>query len=350
MVGATMNETLTGRTPLSCVTVVAPARLHMGFMDLNGGLGRSFGGIGLAISGLATAVQVETAEMSGIDGPKAELERVMKILGQLSRRDSNVAEKIRITVTQSIPPHAGLGSGTQMALAVGSGIARLNRWDLTTRDIAALTKRGARSGIGIGAFDAGGFIVDGGRGQKGTPPDVISRLAFPEEWRVLLVFGGDHQGVHGANEAAAFLALPTFPEDMAAHLCRLVMMQMLPALAERNVKEFGGAISRLQEVIGGYFAPQQGGRYANSTVAAILDWLENEGAAGVGQSSWGPTGFAIYGSEKEATEAMSHAVTKWPDSSVASFMICSGLNHGATITESVTGNKGIHHHLMACVS
>ncbi len=31
------------------VRVIAPARLHLGFLDLNGGLGRLFGSIGLAI-------------------------------------------------------------------------------------------------------------------------------------------------------------------------------------------------------------------------------------------------------------------------------------------------------------
>ena len=36
-------------SPAQCVEVFAPARLHLGFLDLQGGLGRSYGSIGLAI-------------------------------------------------------------------------------------------------------------------------------------------------------------------------------------------------------------------------------------------------------------------------------------------------------------
>jgi beta-ribofuranosylaminobenzene 5'-phosphate synthase len=45
--------------------------------------------------------------------------------------------------------------------------------------------------------------------------------------------------------------------------------------------------------VGDHFAPAQGGRFTSPAVADALAWLETEGAAGVGQSSWGPTGFAL---------------------------------------------------------
>ncbi|MGH8511817.1 MAG: hypothetical protein ACREU8_10690, partial [Gammaproteobacteria bacterium] len=40
------------------VTVTAPARLHLGFIDMSGDLGRRFGGLGLTLSGIQTRLSV----------------------------------------------------------------------------------------------------------------------------------------------------------------------------------------------------------------------------------------------------------------------------------------------------
>ena len=98
----------------------------------------------------------------------------------------------------------------------------------------------------------------------------------------------------GQAEVAAFKSLPQFPSESAEKLCRHVLMQALPALAEADLVSFGQAIKQLQEVSGDYFAPVQGGRYASAKVASLLAWLESQGVPCVGQSSWGPTGFAIF--------------------------------------------------------
>lgn len=312
------------------ITVLAPARLHLGFMDLNGDLGRSFGSLGLTISNLRTVVEAEAADEMSAEGE--DCARAMRIAERLSGLQG-IPGNARIVVRQAIPAHAGFGSGTQLALAVGSALARVNGWDLSPRTIARLSGRGARSGIGIGAFETGGFIVDGGRGADDSPPHVVSRLSFPESWRILLVFDSLDQGIHGSNESAAFDALPKFPVESAAYLCRLVMMQLLPSLADADIVGFGRAVTELQRTVGDHFAPAQGGRYASPAVGEALAWLESEGAAGVGQSSWGPTGFAIIGSEHEAERVLRRARERWPDSGRLSFMVCRGLNSGASIME-----------------
>lgn len=325
-----MNKSSSRPARNARVTVTAPARLHMGFMDLNGSLGRSFGSLGLTISGLATVVDAEVAETFSADG--AEAVRALAIARRLASL-RGLPGGARISVRQAIPAHAGLGSGTQLALAVGTALARLNDVDLSPRSIAEAADRGARSGIGIGAFETGGFIVDGGRGNTDAPPHVIARAAFPEAWRVLLIFDSRQQGMHGSSEAAAFRTLPTFPGESAAQLCRLVMMQLLPALAEQDIARFGQAVSTLQQVVGDHFAPAQGGRFASPAVAEVLAWLASEGVAGVGQSSWGPTGFAILASEVEAQDVLRRVRTRWPAPETLSFMVCQGLNSGARITE-----------------
>lgn len=63
-----------------------------------------------------------------------------------------------------------------------------------------MLSRGARSGLGAGLFEQGGFVVDGGRGPSTLTPPVISRTSFPQEWRVILVHDPAAVGLHDAEE------------------------------------------------------------------------------------------------------------------------------------------------------
>jgi beta-RFAP synthase len=170
------------------------------------------------------------------------------------------------------------------------------------RQEAALLGRGARSGIGIGLFETGGLVVDGGRGGLDAPPPILARLAFPPEWRIVLVFDEGRRGVHGPDEVKAFRELPPFPQEAAARLCHLVLMQVLPAVAEADLPLFGAAIAEIQLRLGEYFAPAQGGVFTSPVVQAAVSFLAAHGGHGAGQSSWGPTGFVFVRSAEAAAE------------------------------------------------
>ncbi len=272
------------------VEVEAPARLHLGFLDLHGGLGRRFGSIGLTLSTLATRLRVEKANDITASGPGAD--RALRYARSYIE-SRGIAGGVDISLLQTIPDHVGLGSGTQMALAVGTAIERLYGGDCDSATIAQTLDRGKRSGIGIGAFEQGGFILDCGRGEAEGIPPVAVRLPFPEQWRALLLFDTRSQGLHGAKEVTAFSELPEFPAQAAAHLCRLVMMQVLPGVLEGRMQSFSQAIGEIQQVVGDHFAPAQGGRFTSPVISAALQWAAEQGFAGIGQSSWGPTGFIL---------------------------------------------------------
>lgn len=311
------------------VTVTAAARLHLGFLDMNGGLGRRFGGLGLSIDALSTRLTIRRAATgTTIDGSEAS--RAARHL-ELLTRHFGLSSAYALTIHAAIPAHAGLGSGTQLALAIGAALRRLEGIPVDAADDALLLQRGARSGIGAGLFERGGLVVDGGRGERTTTPPIIARMDFPPEWRVILVLNPKIAGVHGPKERDAFATLAPFEASAAAEICRLVLIKILPALAERDIEAFGDAIARLQDIIGGYFAPVQGGApFASAAVEEVIRDLRRHGATGTGQSSWGPTGFAFARDERQA-----HDLCKSVHEKVATLgldiAICKGINHGALV-------------------
>lgn len=309
------------------VTVLAPARLHMGFIDLSGALGRHFGSIGLALNDINTRLTIVPAQALTVNGPCAD--RALKAARQLCRQ-LNLSENIRIDLASAIPEHIGLGSGTQMSLAIGAGLNAFYDLGLSVRDMARLTDRGARSGIGIGVFEQGGLVVDGGRGPDTETPPLLSQMPVPESWRFILAFDRRGQGLHGAQEVSAFTQLPAFPRSEAERLCYLLLMRALPALAEQNLSLFGEVITELQATVGQHFAPVQGGIFTSPEVAAAMNWLQQHGAVAVGQTSWGPTGFCAVATPAAAEALLADLQARFT-SEYLSFKVASARNTGAEV-------------------
>ncbi|WP_082880065.1 beta-ribofuranosylaminobenzene 5'-phosphate synthase family protein [Methylomonas methanica] len=309
------------------VTVIAPARLHMGFIDLSGALGRHFGSIGLALNEINTRLTITAAESLQVSGPSAD--RALKCTRQFCQL-LGVPDALNITIENAIPEHIGLGSGTQMALAVGAALNAFYGLGLSVREIAQLSDRGARSGIGIGIFEKGGLVVDGGRGPDTKTPPIIAQMAVPEDWRFILVFDQRGQGLHGEQEVSAFQQLPPFPQAQAERLCYLLLMQGLPALAERDLDKFGEVITSLQQAVGEHFAPVQGGVFTSPDVAAAMTSLAGQGAVAIGQTSWGPTGFCAVADPQRAAELLARLEAQFAASPL-SFLVASARNQTAEI-------------------
>jgi beta-ribofuranosylaminobenzene 5'-phosphate synthase len=315
--------------PCDLVSVGTSARLHFGFLDPSGRGQRPFGSFGLALDRPRTRLILRHArefKVTGVECARAEtyLRSIAASLGGTTA--------YHLHLDEVIPSHAGLGSGTQLALAVGSGVAALKGIPLDLREIAARLDRGKRSGIGIGTFGQGGAVLDGGPGA-GTLPATLCRLPFTPQWRVLLIFDRASAGMHGASETAAFTSLPDFPEAETAELCRRILLGALPALVESDFKTFCDQVDYLQKRMGAYFGPLQGGAYVSSGVAQVLDWLTREGVSGLGQSSWGPTGFAFAASEAEGQALLAAARARAASSNLR-FELAQGRNEPATIEAS----------------
>ena len=316
------------------VTVSVPARLHLGFFDLDATLGRRFGSIGLGLDRPLTSVRVSRAVRDLVIGP--EHERAAAFLANM-RQLLGIGACHRLEILEAIPPHSGLGSGTQLALAVAAGLRRLHGMPLDIRGDAERLGRGGRSGIGVALFEHGGVVVDGGKAGDGPPP-MIAHLPLPRDWRVLLLLDQRGQGVHGADEIAAFENLPPFPRESAAHICHLVLLRALPALAEHDLDAFGAAITEIQIAVGDHFAAAQGGRFTSRNVAASMALLRDWGVAGIGQSSWGPTGFAFMRSEAEAQRLAARLAATEPGRALE-LVVARASTSGALIEETVLSER-----------
>jgi beta-ribofuranosylaminobenzene 5'-phosphate synthase len=284
------------------IEVRSCARLHLGLLDHSGEHGRLYGSIGLAVNRPSILLRAEASDSLIVEG--LEVDRVTTYARRFIER-YGAPEGARLQLCAGIPAHMGLGSGTQIALAVGTALARLAGLQLSTEEIALAEGRGRRSGIGIATFQHGGFVLDGGHSieavsnadEKGRPetgqvPPILFQRSVPREWFFVIAVPGTGQGISGERENSAFSQLPQAGPESVGRVSRLLLMKMMPALVEKDIVAFGQALTAIQQIVGDCFASVQGGRYSNPVSGKLIEFLLEKGALGAGQSSWGP---AVYG-------------------------------------------------------
>ena len=290
--------------------VQTPARLHLGFIDLNGQCGRIFGSIGVTIERPRWVLEVGLSGRTEAEGEAGK--EIVKILRHL-RRQLGVDQGIQIRTLEAIPRHMGFGSGTQLELSLSFAVSQLVGRPLPVTELARILGRGRRSGIGIAAFTNGGFVVDAGRpcrprvGRRSGSldghdlPPVIFQHALPGDWWFVVVSPRGGPGLSGRREERVFKRLPPMGEATVERISRLTLMKVLPGVLTDDIRGFGEAITEIQTLVGEFFAPYQGGVYATPTGRKVAEFALRRGAFGVGQSSWGPTMFALVRGEAAAT-------------------------------------------------
>jgi len=320
------------------VRVRSCSRLHLSLLDLNGSLGRVDGGVGIALDEPHVEVVAEPAE--GLDiritAPLDPSER-----DEVARRVLRTAQSVgvhnaAITLTSAYPQHIGLGCGTQVALCTAAALCALHGDVPPAHELGKMVGRGGTSGIGVAAFEHGGFIVDGGHlfSQKGAftpssashvpPPPIVARYDFPD-WDVVLAIP-ELKGAYDAREVDIFGRYCPIDEVGVARACRLVLMKMMPAVLERDIDAFGEALTMLQGV--GFKRLEVS--LQPEHVRELMRVMVESGAAGAGMSSFGPTivGVCRHGEMvKRKVERVLSEVGGW-------VMLTHARNTGATITKS----------------
>src|SRR2546430_4373102 len=256
------------------VFVEAPARLHFGVLDLRGDLGRRFGGIGAAVPAPSLLLEARPAAELKAEGPDAA--RALEFARRFARHHG-LDLRLHFCLHRSIPTHAGLGSGTQLALAVARASAELSGLPTDVTALAHAVDRGRRSGVGTWTFAYGGFVLEGGRtpggGSARRVAPLLARLPFPDTWRAVVAVPQGKPGLAGDDEAAAFARLPSPDARDVERVAHLVLMQLLPALAEADLAGFGAALGEIQRITGGWFAPAPRGVFAPGETGELVERL-----------------------------------------------------------------------------
>jgi beta-ribofuranosylaminobenzene 5'-phosphate synthase len=291
------------------VYVKTPARLHLGLIDLNGDLGRMFGGLGVGIDHPNVVIEAEPSEALSVTGKQTE------IASALSKRFFTVypvKANVHINIKETIPIHVGLGSGTQTALAIARALSILFNMKTTLQELSIAMGRAKRTGVGTAIFEKGGFVVDGGKNLKpylkDNFPPLIYRQPFPKEWRFMIMIPNVNKGLANSEENLAFNRLQKMSMGEVAKICHLTMLKLLPALAEHDIESFGDALTRIQVITGKYFGQAQGGTYSTTESKECIEYMQKIGAHGVGQSSWGPALYAVI-KQEQAKQTLSKVKT-----------------------------------------
>ncbi|MGZ5502040.1 MAG: beta-ribofuranosylaminobenzene 5'-phosphate synthase [Halobacteriota archaeon] len=277
------------------IQVVTPSRLHITLIDLNGALGRIDGGVGLTLDYPSIRINAKKDAQLSVSGTTEFAERIKSAASAvLTQYNIN---GVAIDVVQEYPNHVGLGSGTQVALAVGTAISELYDLNLKPTTIAKLTGRGGTSGIGVAAYEFGGFLVDGGHKGKTEflpssasgkfgPGPIIARHDFPD-WAIVLAIP-NLRGASDKREIDVFQKQCPLPLNEVQELCHVILMEMLPAVVEHDIESFGRSINRVQTI--GFKRREL---ELQPFCAHLVQFMRENGAIGAGMSSFGPVVYGI---------------------------------------------------------
>jgi len=318
-------------SPLRTVVVTAPSRLHFGLLSFGDPSTRQYGGAGMMVQQPPLQVQLQVAEEFVAAGPLAE--RIHEIVPRWANAYADRRRpRCQIEILAAPPPHAGFGTGTQLALAVGAGLHALHGIAaVPIEELAATVGRGLRSAVGTYGFRLGGLIAELGKHENEVIAPLYEWLAMPEPWRIVLITPrGSQRGLSGLSERDAFANLPPVEPDITRRLTDLLCDDLLPATRDEDFARFSEALFAYGRLAGSCFAAVQGGSYRGARLARLVEQIRRLGIRGVGQSSWGPTLFAVCCDQTAAEHLRNELVgSSWAQASEVT--ITAANNTGASI-------------------
>jgi len=325
--------------PVREVTVSTGARLHLGFFSYGRAGRRQFGGVGVMVDRPGFVVNARLADRDVLECGTWTT-RVETLLSQLrsrqtsdgvTGRDGVLQMPVHIEVREAPPAHSGLGSGTQLGMAL-AGICSIfaGEEDVPAQELALRALRGRRSALGLYGFQYGGLLIEAGKRAESEISPLVARTDFPADWRFVLVRPRGVEGISGADEATGFAQLPSMPEALTGRLCRIALTEILPAVIEMDFANASAAIGEFGALVGEYFAPVQGGVFAHPQMRRLAAALASRGLRGVGQTSWGPTLFALCPGAAAAHDLVTD-MSGEPAAADCDFTIAVPLNRGASV-------------------
>ena len=317
-------------TKSQVATVETGSRLHFGLIDPAGGSGRLYAGAGVMVEqpGIHLAAKLGT-DGDRVDADEPIATRVREFLERF-RVSTGCDAFFTIEVSSCPVDHLGLGTGTQLGMAISAACSNLLGLDESIETIAGHTGRGRRSAIGVHGFDRGGFLIDDGKPDERGLSALRTRIELPPDWRFLLVIVPGHRGLSGQQEADCFSRLEPVAPQSIKRLEELLGNGLVPAAERNDWQSFSRALQEFGLLAGEPFQEAQGGPFSSQGAAEVARHLRESGIEGVGQSSWGPTLYALLPDRQEA-ETAAAGLRKRFALSEEELRITRPRNHGASI-------------------
>jgi predicted sugar kinase len=197
--------------------------------------------------------------------------------------------------------------------------------------LAQSVQRGLRSAIGTYGFAHGGLVAEYGK----LPDEVLSplgrRISVPDDWRFVILCSKGGEGLHGKREKKAFARLPPVSAERAEVLATELQQHLLPATEAGDFDGFSESLYRFGYEAGRCFEAVQGGAYNGRQLERVVQRVRTAGIRGVGQSSWGPTVFAVCRDQNQARELAQECRRDWHVEELECW-ISPPANGGATIS------------------
>jgi beta-ribofuranosylaminobenzene 5'-phosphate synthase len=317
------------------IQITTPSRLHFTLIDLNAELGRVDGGIGVTLNRPGWDISVEVT-----DKQPEYTERVAEVFNSLSRY-FQMKNKYQIVINKNVPRHVGLGSQTQLALALARAVSIFeDQSEVPIRSLARYVGRGGTSGVGVAAFEQGGFILDGGHSSvnkpdflpshysEADPAVVLARYPVPEDWYFVIAVPNVEHGAHGTREAEIFQEHCPLPTIEVEKVARVILMQTLPSVLENDIESFGRSLTQLQKM--GFKRVENELQF--EVIPKLQEFYLENGAFGTGLSSFGPATYGVVEGESAATK-LTGAVQKFLEEEGArgEVFYSAGNNSGAEV-------------------
>jgi len=296
--------------PQRTIRIRTGSRLHFGLLDT----AAPFGGIGVMIDRPVTEVVISPASkftcLQSFDRGREIALRLCEMLGQ-DFSESGKLPACLIEIKQRAEPHHGLGTGTQLSLAIAEGLARFCDADLTNEIVATqIAARGKRSAVGSHGYFQGGLLYESSA-VTGPLNQVQQRIELPETWRVLVFRPTQSEPtVSGSYEQDQFDRLGSAQESERDRLQEMIQSDLIPAAQSADFEGFCSALGHYNHASGMLFSSVQGGPYSSPAIARLVGRLQSSGAKGVGQSSWGPSVFSWFESESAANDFVANLPTQ----------------------------------------
>ncbi|WNY23839.1 hypothetical protein MmiHf6_11610 [Methanimicrococcus hongohii] len=315
----------------------------MGLIDMNGGLGRLDGSVGLALAEGGISLRAKPAD-SVIVTVRSEDGSVRPCEPNFAAQIAGIAAAvlpenagIEFEFLSPVRQHVGLGSGTQIALSTAMAVNDIYGLNKSVKELAQITRRGGTSGIGVLAFEHGGFLVDSGHkmadkngflpsSRSTAPPaDLLLRMDFPD-WDVVVAIP-PKVGINGEEEKQFFQSVCPVPMEEVRETSHIILMQMLPSILEQDIVGLGNAVNSLQKL--GFKKHEVA--VQPPEIKSVIDFMLKSGLHGAGISSFGPAVYGFSEDRKQSNEIKSVLLEKMPE--------------GSEVLVTKANNKGAEYHV-----